>query len=287
MSSHRTIVTVLTFLAIGASWGATAGEAAVKDDFKPSTLNQPGQEYPQVNSQGYARFRIVAPQAQSVERQSRPGGQRRHQAVQGRRRRVGRHHGRPAGRRVPLLPPDGGRRHVQRPGHAELLRLHPLGERHRDPGPRSGFLRAEGRAARAACSRCCSPRRAPAPCAVPSSTRRPATRRTRQALSGAVPAARLGRGRDGLEQSGPRQPDHGQPDRRGQNQALPHRDDLRHDQRREDRRPGELRRESLPDGAGGRADPVCRRPFPHHRRPAASGHGRPVDGRHGDATRSR
>jgi len=39
--------------------------AGVKD-FKPSTLNQPGQEYPQVNSQGYARFRIVAPQAQSV-----------------------------------------------------------------------------------------------------------------------------------------------------------------------------------------------------------------------------
>jgi len=39
---------------------------AVLEDFKPSTLNQPGQQYPQVNSQGYARFRIVAPQAQSV-----------------------------------------------------------------------------------------------------------------------------------------------------------------------------------------------------------------------------
>jgi enterochelin esterase-like enzyme len=38
----------------------------IKEDFKPSTLNQPGQEYPQVNSQGYARFRIAAPQAQSV-----------------------------------------------------------------------------------------------------------------------------------------------------------------------------------------------------------------------------
>ncbi|MDZ7371884.1 MAG: alpha/beta hydrolase-fold protein [candidate division KSB1 bacterium] len=38
----------------------------IKDDFKPSVLNQPGQEYPQVNSQGYARFRIIAPQAQSV-----------------------------------------------------------------------------------------------------------------------------------------------------------------------------------------------------------------------------
>lgn len=38
----------------------------VLDDFKPSSLNQPGQQYPQVNSQRYARFRIVAPQAQSV-----------------------------------------------------------------------------------------------------------------------------------------------------------------------------------------------------------------------------
>ena len=38
----------------------------VTEDFKPSTLNQPGQQYPQVNSQRFARFRIVAPQAQSV-----------------------------------------------------------------------------------------------------------------------------------------------------------------------------------------------------------------------------
>ncbi len=39
---------------------------AVADDFKPSQLNQPGQEFPQVNSQGYVRFHIQAPQAQSV-----------------------------------------------------------------------------------------------------------------------------------------------------------------------------------------------------------------------------
>jgi enterochelin esterase-like enzyme len=38
----------------------------IADDFKPSTLNQPGQEYPQVNSQRYARFRIEAPDAKSV-----------------------------------------------------------------------------------------------------------------------------------------------------------------------------------------------------------------------------
>ena len=45
---------------------AQTNQPTILDDFKPSTLNQPGQEYPQVNSQGYARFRIVAPQAQSV-----------------------------------------------------------------------------------------------------------------------------------------------------------------------------------------------------------------------------
>lgn len=38
----------------------------VVEDFRPSDLNQPGQHYPQVNSQRYARFRVVAPQAQTV-----------------------------------------------------------------------------------------------------------------------------------------------------------------------------------------------------------------------------
>ena len=45
---------------------AQTSEPVVADDWKPSPLNQPGQEYPQVNSQRYARFRIVAPNAQSV-----------------------------------------------------------------------------------------------------------------------------------------------------------------------------------------------------------------------------
>jgi enterochelin esterase-like enzyme len=40
--------------------------AAVVEDFRPSTLNQPGQQFPQVNSERRVRFRIVAPQAQSV-----------------------------------------------------------------------------------------------------------------------------------------------------------------------------------------------------------------------------
>ena len=40
--------------------------AVIKEDFVPSELNQPGQDYPMVNSQGYARFRVEAPKATSV-----------------------------------------------------------------------------------------------------------------------------------------------------------------------------------------------------------------------------
>jgi enterochelin esterase family protein len=36
------------------------------EDFKPSSLNQPGKQYPQVNSERRVRARLVAPQAQSV-----------------------------------------------------------------------------------------------------------------------------------------------------------------------------------------------------------------------------
>lgn len=40
---------------------------AVEEDFKPSSLNQSGKQYPQVNSEGCIRARVVAPQAQSVQ----------------------------------------------------------------------------------------------------------------------------------------------------------------------------------------------------------------------------
>jgi enterochelin esterase-like enzyme len=47
----------------------------VTEDFKPSAFNQPFQAYPQVNSQGYARFRIHAPNADSVRVSLGLGGQ--------------------------------------------------------------------------------------------------------------------------------------------------------------------------------------------------------------------
>ncbi|HEV57246.1 MAG TPA: esterase, partial [Phycisphaerales bacterium] len=63
---YRFCMVLLFTLMTGSLCLAQTEASAVAEDFKPSTLNQPGQPYPQVNSQGYARFRIVAPQAQSV-----------------------------------------------------------------------------------------------------------------------------------------------------------------------------------------------------------------------------
>jgi len=60
---HYAIMSVLLLASLGCFAQANP---EVKEDFKPSILNQPGQEYPQVNSQGYARFKIIAPAADSV-----------------------------------------------------------------------------------------------------------------------------------------------------------------------------------------------------------------------------
>jgi len=38
----------------------------IKEDFKPSSFNQPLQDYPMVNSQGNVRFRVFAPKADSI-----------------------------------------------------------------------------------------------------------------------------------------------------------------------------------------------------------------------------
>src|SRR4051812_20542042 len=46
---------------------APAESAPAVEDFKPASSNQGGKEYPKVNSERRARFRIVAPQAQSVK----------------------------------------------------------------------------------------------------------------------------------------------------------------------------------------------------------------------------
>lgn len=62
----RSLALALVLFATASTCFSQPGQPEVAQDFKPSTLNQPGQEFPQVNSQGYARFRINAPAADSV-----------------------------------------------------------------------------------------------------------------------------------------------------------------------------------------------------------------------------
>ncbi len=53
-------------LAVIRDFDVKADNYVPKNDWVPNPMNQPGQEYPQVNSEGYARFRIEAPDAKSV-----------------------------------------------------------------------------------------------------------------------------------------------------------------------------------------------------------------------------
>src|SRR6187551_3776122 len=75
MSVNRAVAVMLAaFVTLGPASAQTAAPAIV-EDFKPSSVNQPGQDYPQVNSQGYVRFRVIAPEAQSVKASLGLGGQ--------------------------------------------------------------------------------------------------------------------------------------------------------------------------------------------------------------------
>ncbi|WP_281635673.1 alpha/beta hydrolase [Flavobacterium marginilacus] len=60
------IVLLLSLTLISSLMTAQTASSKIIEDFKPSVLNQPGKEFPQVNSQGYARFRIEAPAADSI-----------------------------------------------------------------------------------------------------------------------------------------------------------------------------------------------------------------------------
>jgi enterochelin esterase-like enzyme len=64
MKTKLSLVACVSILS--SSLGVAQTNEPIVEDFKPSTVNQPGQQYPMVNSQRRARFRVVAPQAQSV-----------------------------------------------------------------------------------------------------------------------------------------------------------------------------------------------------------------------------
>lgn len=63
MKKKLALLTLLPLLACQPGFAQTN---APVDDWKPASSNQPGKEYPKVNSEGRVKFRIVAPKAQSV-----------------------------------------------------------------------------------------------------------------------------------------------------------------------------------------------------------------------------
>lgn len=71
----QSLVIALAAMLVSSICFAQTTQTVVKEDFKPSIFNQPFQQYPQVNSQGYARFRIHAPSADSVRVSLGLGGQ--------------------------------------------------------------------------------------------------------------------------------------------------------------------------------------------------------------------
>ena len=62
----RIMILGLFVLALTALNAGAQGSNEIKEDFRPSELNQPRQQYPMVNSQGYVRFKVNAPEAKSV-----------------------------------------------------------------------------------------------------------------------------------------------------------------------------------------------------------------------------
>jgi enterochelin esterase-like enzyme len=66
--SYYKIAMILIVTAMSGSYSlAQSVQVSVAEDFKPATTNQPGKQYPQVNSQARVRASISAPQATKVQ----------------------------------------------------------------------------------------------------------------------------------------------------------------------------------------------------------------------------
>ncbi len=60
-------LTVASIALLSSSYCFAQTKSAVVEDFKPSSVNQPGHQYPQVNSEGRVRTQISAPDAKYVQ----------------------------------------------------------------------------------------------------------------------------------------------------------------------------------------------------------------------------
>jgi enterochelin esterase family protein len=63
--NHRSVF-VLSVVILSGGICLAEAQSAAADDFKPSSINQPGKEYPQVNSEGRVRACLAAPDAHTV-----------------------------------------------------------------------------------------------------------------------------------------------------------------------------------------------------------------------------
>ena len=59
----KTKLSLLTFASLLSCQLCLAQDNPPVDDWKPAPTNQPGKQYPQVNSEGRIKIRIVAPDA--------------------------------------------------------------------------------------------------------------------------------------------------------------------------------------------------------------------------------
>jgi enterochelin esterase-like enzyme len=64
---NNKIKTLLAIFLITSSYGFAQSDDKIIEDFEPSSVNQPGREYPMVNSQGRVRTQILAPDAEYVQ----------------------------------------------------------------------------------------------------------------------------------------------------------------------------------------------------------------------------
>ncbi len=67
MKRYFVFIAMLAFAFSGSLCLAQSDQQAIKEDFKPATTNQPGKEYPQVNSERRIRESISAPEAHKVQ----------------------------------------------------------------------------------------------------------------------------------------------------------------------------------------------------------------------------
>ncbi len=67
MKRHLIRTMALLMFLLGSYCLAQTDQQKIKEDFKPSATNQPGKEFPQVNSEGRVRASILAPEADKVQ----------------------------------------------------------------------------------------------------------------------------------------------------------------------------------------------------------------------------